>query len=348
MTKSVSTAFPTITIFFLLLLYATAASASLSKSPPSIDSRFNTAPRPYYDQAYVPGRLSRPCDNPHACVRDYRRFLKLAAPYAQPRTQEEVFTQISESLAGAVDVYTEPLPPEDLREVIVDALNLHFILDDIDNAPILVDVTSIKYYRRYAEYLLTFRDRWVGAFTAVLLVPYGEGPFPVVIANHGHGSSPEQFREEYFGEEYPGQGFAILMIQFRNNDADGPEVEMCTDYLLDGFAYGGMRIYETLLAFQFLLEQDNIDPDRIFLIGHSGGSVLANLTIRIENRFAGYVSDLQWIYVSNYWIDDLIPDLFPYHLLINDFSTASMPVLTVEYGYPNGPQEIFDFFRSLQ
>ena len=92
-----------------------------------------------------------------------------------------------------------------------------------------------------------------------------------------------------------------------------------------------------------------MDPARIGLIGHSGGSSTGNLTVRLGAGFAAYVSDYHVEYAE--WVADFevihcetVPALYPYAALINDFATSATPVLTVPYGYTDGVEPIFGFF----
>jgi dipeptidyl aminopeptidase/acylaminoacyl peptidase len=118
--------------------------------------------------------------------------------------------------------------------------------------------------------------------------------------------------------------------------------------LLRGFNLVGLRVYETLLGLKYLRSRPEVDPDRVGLIGHSGGSSASNLTVRLESAVRAYVSDcaVDWFKSSDFELYhcETAPALFPYHEVINDFATAPVPVKAVPYGYPNGMAEIFDFF----
>ena len=80
----------------------------------------------------------------------------------------------------------------------------------------------------------------------------------------------------------------------------------------------------------------------------SGGSSASNLTVRLEPAVRAFVSDCQvdWYKSSDFELYhcETAPALFPYHELINAFTTAAVPVKAVPYGYTNGMDEIFAFF----
>jgi hypothetical protein len=78
----------------------------------------------------------------------------------------------------------------------------------------------------------------------------------------------------------------------------------------------------------------------------------SNALILVTDSFAAYVSDNFSEYTSYYTPgvpaieEDTIPNLYPYTELINDFDTASTPVLKVDYGYPDGTGPLLDFFDA--
>ena len=91
-----------------------------------------------------------------------------------------------------------------------------------------------------------------------------------------------------------------------------------------------------------------IDNERIGLIGHSGGSVTSNLTARINPGFRAYVSDLQGWYFNivpgPVIIDETTPLLYPYNNAINYTDSYPIPIMVVAYGYVDGMSEILEFF----
>jgi hypothetical protein len=119
--------------------------------------------------------------------------------------------------------------------------------------------------------------------------------------------------------------------------------------LRNGFTFLGVRIYETLLALKYLRWRGDIAADRLGLIGQSGGSVVSNVTVRIEPRFRAYVSDCVGHYFSETegrLLDETTPGLHPYYQFINDFSTSVTPVLTTPYEYAGAMPDITAFFQE--
>jgi hypothetical protein len=292
------------------------------------------------------------CRRPGYCIEDYRRFLRLAKDYAEPIPRDEIRRQLRAIDDGEVELVPGPLSADELRGAIVDILNIPFLLDGINGRLLVVTTIDIVETADYYEYHLLFQDGWVGVFEGYLLTPKGEGPFPAVVAIHGHDDDARIYRDRYHGSEYPAHGYAILMLTMRamsGGVASLVEHNIALDLLTDSFTLIGLRVYETLLGAKYLRYLPGISEDRIGLIGHSGGSSAGNLTVRVDPGIAAYVSDYtvdyaEWVPVLGIYHCETVPELYPYNLLINDFATSSTPILSVPYGYTNGMDEIFSFF----
>jgi len=106
------------------------------------------------------------------------------------------------------------------------------------------------------------------------------------------------------------------------------------------------------LAQKFLRWESRVDGKRLGLQGHSGGSVVSNLVVRIDEGFAAYVSDL----FSTYGIvlpreegllgDETSPEVYYWHASIEDLTTSRVPMIQESYGYEEGPAAMFSFFAS--
>jgi len=182
-----------------------------------------------------------------------------------------------------------------------------------------------------------FRDPYVGAFEGILLLPEGPGPFPAVLALHGHGDRAEVYRDLHHGRDYPAHGIALLMLTLRGMNLDAHEYRAWHALLSRGLHLMGVRVYEAERALAYLRARPEIDAHRVGLIGHSGGSSVGNLLVRLEPGLTAYVSDHYVDFRSKHvWEPDhceSVPGLVPLSALINDLSTARVPVLRVPYGY---------------
>ena len=123
----------------------------------------------------------------------------------------------------------------------------------------------------------------LGELPGILTVPKGDGPFPAVVLIHGSGSSD---KDETVGSLKP----------FRDI-AEGLAEKGIAVYRFDKRSYVfGLRLaadkHMTLMdesvedavnAVQLLAKQEKIDPDRIFVLGHSlGGNAVPAISRELE------------------------------------------------------------------
>jgi len=293
-----------------------------------------------------------PCPDPDTCKADYLAYLEKAAAYARPTTEDAIHQALLASDAGEVPLVLGPLTPDELAAAIADELNIAFLLDGLDERPLTVTTIARTDAADHVEEHLLLDDPWVGTFEGLLLSPPGPGPFPAVLAVHGHGDTVWIYRDDYHGGEYPARGLAILMLGMRVMGSGPPamiENDVAKKMLVQGLPLMGMRVYESLLGFKLLRALPRIDGARVGLIGHSGGSSTGNLTSRVERRFKAYVSDYQVEYIEwtrpyPFYHCETVPDLYPYSALINDPTTSEVPILKVPYKYTDGMDDIFAFF----
>ncbi len=181
-------------------------------------------------------------------------------------------------------------------------------------------------------------------------MPHGEGPFPAVLALHGHPETAEIFRDVHFGAELPVAGYAVLMLTSRVMAIDDVEHDVSWALLERGFSLMGLRMTEALLGLKVLRHDARIDADHIGLMGHSGGSSTGTLLVRVEPRFQAFVADnvVDWFRSGEDepYHCETIPELYPLHDQVNDFSTSEAPVLRTAYGFLGALPELLDFFDA--
>jgi len=126
------------------------------------------------------------------------------------------------------------------------------------------------------------RDEW--ALPGLLTLPAGEGPFPAVVLVHGSGP---QNRDEAIGPNKPfrdlawglaSKGVAVLRYDKRTLVHGAAMVEA------GEFTVDDETVNDALAAVELLRGVEEIDPDRIFALGHSLGGLLAP---RIASRDPG-------------------------------------------------------------
>ncbi len=119
-----------------------------------------------------------------------------------------------------------------------------------------------------------------------LVIPKGKGPFPVVILVHGSGPND---MDETIGPNKPFRDIAwglgtlgIATLRYDKRTKVYPE--KFNEYK-DGFTVWEEVIEDVLFAVEFLKTQDEIDKNKIFILGHSLGGLLAP-------RIATYTKDV--------------------------------------------------------
>lgn len=123
----------------------------------------------------------------------------------------------------------------------------------------------------------------LGELPGILTVPKGDGPFPVVILLQGSGASD---RDEAVGNVKPfrdlaeglaPQGVAVYRFDKRNYVYGTELAEKKDATLVDEY------IEDAVNAVQLVAGQDRIDPDRIFVLGHSlGGNAIPAIARAME------------------------------------------------------------------
>lgn len=107
-----------------------------------------------------------------------------------------------------------------------------------------------------------------------LTVPEGEGPFPVVVLVHGSGANDRDeavgayktFRDLAVG--LAAQDVAVLRYEKRTR-----EYQFQT-YYDEEFTVNKETVDDALAAVKYLSSEEAVDPDRIFVVGHSQGGMV--------------------------------------------------------------------------
>ncbi len=119
------------------------------------------------------------------------------------------------------------------------------------------------------------KGRWV--LPGTLTVPVGEGPFPAVVLVHGSGPHD---RDETIG---PNKPFRDLSIGLASNGIAVLRYEKRTKHYpqevaaeMEHFTLREEVVDDAVEAIAYLKQVDKIDPDRVFVLGHSLGASSAS------------------------------------------------------------------------
>lgn len=125
---------------------------------------------------------------------------------------------------------------------------------------------------------------------ATLTMPAGKGPFPAVVLVHGSGAND---RDESHGPNKPfqdvawglaSQGIAVLRYDKRN------VVHLAKVLAIASFTVKDETVDDALAAVTLLHQTPDIDPKRIFVLGHSlGGTLVPRIGVADKSGIAGFV-----------------------------------------------------------
>ncbi|WP_434764071.1 dienelactone hydrolase family protein [Vibrio fortis] len=140
---------------------------------------------------------------------------------------------------------------------------------------------------------------------ATLYKPQGEGPFPVVIFNHGSTGGDEDYAKQTvnpwgFGKYLNDKNIALVIPMRRGRGgSEGSYKEQYT-CSTDGISEGIEYATESLDAsYQFILDQPWVDKEKVMLAGNSRGGILSlKFASEHPGAFTGVMN------FAGGWVDD--------------------------------------------
>jgi dienelactone hydrolase len=144
-----------------------------------------------------------------------------------------------------------------------------------------------------------------------LLLPDGEGPFPLVITPHGHGrrgkevyianyESEEEEKEALAGDrdiarQAVREGYAVIAPDVRGfwemareEDMAGNQSNSCAELQRSAMMYGrtliGERVHDMGRLIDYAQTRSEVDTNQIIITGNSGGGTVSLFTAALDER----------------------------------------------------------------
>ncbi len=125
-------------------------------------------------------------------------------------------------------------------------------------------------------------------------------PCPLVVKIHGGPMTYDEPRFEFTTQFLAGQGYAVLMVNYRGSISYGEEFCRC----IKG-DWGPRENDDIMSGVDTIVKRGWADPQRLFCTGFSQGGIMTNWAIGQSNRFCAAVSEHgMWDYVSAFGTDD--------------------------------------------
>ena len=273
---------------------------------------------------------------PTDCVDLYYDFIEKNIQYKKSISKEELDNQI---IDADKNPYNGPeLTASEIKEIIIDSLNIEFLIDKLPQREFKVSVLQRIEFSEYTQKTLLFDNPDVGTFNAILLIPKEGETLPAIVGLHGHGDSSKIFMNDYFGTELAKAGFVVIMPSFRVMECGETERKLSEELLLNGFSLMGLRVYESLLLIEYIKSNNLVDNSKIGIMGYSGGSTTSNLVARVSDDVKALVYDFKAQFSLGcdnppFIHCETVPTFASYRNQINDQSLLKIPSVNFGYGY---------------
>ena len=229
------------------------------------------------------------------------------------------------------------------------ALNLDKLISHFNLSPPKIEIIEEEEEDHGAmTQRLKITDRLVGVFEARIVFPTNSTQkHPMILGLHGHGDSSYDFINQPVSLDLLKKGFGILSVSFRAMRRIY-EAPISRQLVERGYHLMGIRLYETYIAWQILKSHPLVNSQKIAVLAHSGGSLVANLFVRVFPQFKALIYD----YTSSFHRDwdelccEALPKLKPYRENLQLADKSPIPALKVSYGFTKDSNTILEFFSK--
>ena len=291
-----------------------------------------------------------PCQK-HRCEEAYRTFSVRHQAHQKKVGAQHVTTWLKKMKKKKAPP-AQGLKGQELKEKIIEQMNIGFLLSDIQKER-QVRTHHKEAKQKIIEEVLEVIDPHVGRFDILLLSPKNQKTKRAILALHGHGDHPNAMARKYMGRQLAEEGYAVAIPRIRAHDCykdESAENIVAKDLWAHGFSLMGLHVYEALVTQHIIQNRKGFDIKTWGIIGHSGGSSLANLLPRLSDGFQAKVVD--------YYVDfnnrcgperihcETFGPLVPLANDINNEKTSTTPFLKVPYDYKKYKTKILKFFAK--
>lgn len=239
-------------------------------------------------------------------------------------------------------------PQNDFSILIRDYLKLDFYLNSFNEKPPKVEVIEENRFGDFISQRLKITDATLGIIEARMMLPHNpKGRRPAILGIHGHGGNCKDFVQKEISQQLVDAGNIILTVNFKAMRRLY-ESKISKELVRRGHHLMAIRLYETFIALQILKSHPLVDSELLGILAHSGGSLIANLFIRI---FPG-ISALVYDYESSMETDwtnlccESLPNLRPFNDYLQNIIHSPIPSIKTDYGFRVAPESIVAFFSE--
>lgn len=177
-------------------------------------------------------------------------------------------------------------------------------------APLEAELLEEREYEGYTLQRVAYTTMEAVRVPVMVLIPAkGAGPWPAVLACHGHGRGyldaaglaedgrelPDPGIHNRFAVRLAREGMLAVVPEImgfgeRRTAADQLDNKpnscgyLAAQLLMYGRTLAGMRVYEAMRALDYMQSRPDIAPDRLGIFGFSGGGLVSALTAALDER----------------------------------------------------------------